>query len=372
MISNLDRSTYEPFLVCPDGDLAHEAERYNAQVFRVRFLDYQSNRTAILGMSLPNPFLTLWHTVRAAVLARKIGSLVRQESVDIIHANSLLTRLPTYLAGKITGIAVVWHVRDILSSKYWLAVYDFLARHGVSRLITVSNACCVQFSNLSNVSTVYDGVDSEAFRWDPKTASRVRGIFGWDDQNTVFGIFGRISSTKGHDHFVRAAIMVHERYPLTRWLVVGEAWSSEEQLFLAELHRQATQARLDVIFTGFRRDVSDLMTACDALVVPSIIQDSFPNTVLEGMACSRAVVAFPVGGIPEAIEDGHTGLLVKSMDSKGLAEAEISLIEDPALRERLGREARKRVVAYFNVQNTQAGIQRVYHEIMDSKGQLSR
>ncbi len=368
LISNLDRSLYEPFLVCPDGELANEARGSGVKVFQLEFSDYQSNRTVVFRFAFANPLLALWHGIKTLILACKIGRLATRESIDVIHANSLLTRLPTYLAGRITGISVVWHVRDILSSKYWLSVYDFLAAHGVARLITVSNACRVQFSNLSNVITVYDGIDPEAFKWDGQIALRVRRAFGWDERHTVFGIFGRISSTKGHDHFVKAAIIVHARHPLSRWMVVGEAWSPEEKSFLAELKREVCRAGLDsdLVFTGFRKDVSDLMAACDVVVVPSVIQDSFPNTVLEGMACSRAILAFPVGGIPEAIEDGITGLLVKNMDAEGLAEAEMSLIEDPVLRERLGREARKRVVTLFNFQETQAGIQRVYQDILST------
>lgn len=374
LMRSLDRSRYEPFLVCPDGELVIEAHRRDVPVFHLSFLDYQSNRSTIAGITIPNPFLALWNMVKVTVMGWKIGEIARRESIDIIHANSLLTRLPACIAGKIAGVAVVWHVRDILSSKYWLAVYDFMSARLVARLITVSNACHIQFSNLSNVITVYDGIDSEAFKWDEQAALKVRKSFGWDEQHTVFGIFGRISKTKGHDHFVRAAIIVHERYRMTRWLVVGEAWNPEEQRFLSDLRIQASEAGLeqDLIFTGFRSDVNEVMSACDVVVVPSVIQDSFPNTVLEGMACSRAILAFPVGGIPEAIDDGITGLLVKRMDGEGLAEAEMLLVDDPMLRQRLGREARKRVVACFNMQQTQEGIERVYQEIIDASRHQER
>ena len=366
MIKNLDRSRYAPFLVCPEGDLAQEARRRDVPVFPLRFTDYQRNRSRVGKFSCPNPFLALWHVLEAAALACRISTLARKESVHIIHANSLLARVPTYLAGRITGAPVVWHVRDILSARLWLAVYDFMARHGVARLITVSNACRVQFSRLSNVATVYDGIDSEAFKWDADAASRVRATFGWDERHTVFGIFGRISSTKGHDHFVEAAVAVHARYPQTQWLVVGEAWSQEEKRFLSRLRRRVSEAGLErsIVFTGFRTDVSALMSACDVVVVPSIIQDSFPNTVLEAMACSRAIVAYAVGGIPEAIEDGISGMLVRQMDANGLAEAETLLIENPALREKLGRNARDRVVTYFGVEKAQKGIERIYEEVL--------
>ncbi|MGC9029206.1 MAG: glycosyltransferase family 4 protein [Desulfomonilaceae bacterium] len=366
MIKNLDRTRYKAFLACPEGDLAQEARRQDVPVFPLRFTDYQRNRSRVGKLSCPNPFLAQWHAVQAAVLGRRIAALARRESVHLIHANSLLARVPTYLGGRIAGVPVVWHVRDILSSRLWLFVYDFLAVHGVARLITVSNACQVQFSCLSNVATVYDGIDCEAFKWDADARSRVRAELGWDEGHTIFGIFGRISSTKGHDHFVEAAVAVHAKHPQTRWLVVGEAWSQEEQHFLSRLRRRASEAGLDrsIIFTGFRTDVSALMSACDVVVIPSIIQDSFPNTVLEGMACSRAIVAYAVGGIPEAIEDGISGLLVRPMDPKGLAEAETLLIENPALREKLGRNARDRVVTHFGVEQAQEGIERIYDEIL--------
>ncbi|MEI8183745.1 MAG: glycosyltransferase family 4 protein [Desulfomonile sp.] len=371
MLDDIDRERFEPFLACPDGDLAREAEFRDTPVFRVEFLDYQRNRSKLIGRSVPNPFLALTHATGATLIGRRLSRIARQFKVNVIHANTLLARVPAYLTGKFSGVPVIWHIRDILSSRVWLTIYDRLARGGISGIISVSNACRWQFRDQTKISTIYDGISSQVFCRRPEEADAVRHSFGWDDKSVVFGIFGRITTWKGHEQFVEAAVAVNRRYSSTHWLVVGEAWSDEDQEFEAALRSRALQGGLadHLIFTGFRNDVSSLMSACDVVVVPSIKPDPFPNTVLEGMACSRAVVAFPVGGIPEAIEDGISGRLVTQMDAGGLASAMMPLIEHRILRETLGAHARKRVVEKFSPEKTQRRIEQVYDTILGSENQ---
>ena len=368
ILDDIDRDRFEPLLVCPDGDLAREAEFRGTPVIRMEFPDYQSNRSNLVGRSFPNPFIALIHSTRVTLMGKRLSRIARQSRVDLIHANTLLARIPAYLGGKLSGVPVIWHIRDILSSRIWLWIYDQLANRNLAGIISVSNACRGQFSDQSRISTVYDGISSQVFCRRPQEADAVRHSYGWDDKSVVFGIFGRITPWKGHEQFVEAAVNVNRRYPSTRWLVVGEAWSHEDQEFEATLRSRALQGGLadHLIFTGFRNDVSSLMSACDVVVVPSIKPDPFPNTVLEGMACSRAVVAFPVGGIPEALEDGISGKLVKEMDASGLASAMMQLIENPTLRDVLGANARKRVIEKFNPEKTQREIERVYDTILGS------
>ncbi|MCX5860772.1 MAG: glycosyltransferase, partial [Deltaproteobacteria bacterium] len=227
-------------------------------VFRVEFLDYQRNRSKLIGRSVPNPFLALTHATGATLIGRRLSRIARQSRVDLIHANTLLARIPAYLGGKLSGVPVIWHIRDILSSRIWLWIYDQLANRSLAGIISVSNACRGQFSDQSRISTVYDGISSQVFCRSPQEADAVRHSFGWDDKSLVFGIFGRITPWKGHEQFVEAAVAVNRRHSSTHWLVVGEAWSDEDQEFEAALRSRALQGGLadHLIFTGFRNDVS--------------------------------------------------------------------------------------------------------------------
>lgn len=366
ILEDIDRKRFEPMLICPDGDLANEAESRETTVFRAPFIDYQSNRSTINGRSVPNPAAALGHACWLGLTGRRISKLVRQSGVDLIHANTLLARIPAYLGGVFSGTPVIWHVRDILSSRLWLSIYDGIARRGIAGIISVSNACRSQFSDQSRIWTIYDGIPSDVFRRDAERSSVLRTSFGWDTRDAVFGIFGRITAWKGHEQFVEAAINVSRSYSGTRWLIVGEAWGPEDREFETKLKDVASKGGLGekLIFTGFRNDVSDLMSACDVVVVPSILPDPFPNTVLEAMACSRAVVAFRVGGIPEAIEDGVSGMLVDEKTASALASAMAELIENHSLRLEIGLNARDRVVKNFSPDKTQRSIENVYEVIL--------
>jgi glycosyltransferase involved in cell wall biosynthesis len=369
ILVSIDRDRFEPLLICPDGDLANEAEATGTTVFRMPFIDYQSNRSTLRGRSVANPAVALGHAFWLGRAGMRIGKIAGQSGASLIHANTLLARIPAYVAGLFSSTPVIWHIRDILSSRLWLSIYDGVARRGIAGIISVSNACRFQFTDQSRIWTVYDGIPSDSFRRDTEQAEALRASFGWDPKDVVFGIFGRITPWKGHEQFVEAAININTRYPSTRWLVVGEAWSDEEKQFENRLRDMASKSGLSerLIFTGFRKDVSDLMSACDVIVVPSILPDPFPNTVLEGMLCSRVVVAFNTGGIPEAIEDGVSGILVKESTAASLASAMGKLIGGAPLRHEIGLNARNRVVENFSPEKTQRSIENVYDLVLKTK-----
>ena len=366
ILENIDRERFEPILVCPDGDLASEAEARGTKVVRLKFVDYQSNRSLILGRSVPNPLVALAHALWLLSSGWRIGRIVRKSGVDLIHANTLLSRIPAYLGGIFSHTPVIWHIRDILNSGPWLALYDIVAKRGVAGIISVSNACRSQFSDQSNIWTAYDGIPTDVFYSQPERAAILRTSFGWSQQDVVFGIFGRITPWKGHERFVEAAIKVNRRFSQTRWLIVGEAWSDEEKKFEAKLKDMSVKAGLGstLVFTGFRNDISSLMSTCDVVVVPSILPDPFPNTVLEGMSCARAVVAFAVGGIPEAMEDGVTGRLVREKTASSLALAMEEMITNSNFRQEIGLNARKSVTEKFNAKENQRSIEYVYEIIL--------
>ena len=111
--------------------------------------------------------------------------------------------------------------------------------------------------------------------------------------------------------------------------------------------REGLAAKADILLTGYRRDAGALTVGADICAMPSLWQDALPLAVMQPMALGRPVVASAVGGIPEMIVDGETGLLVPPNDEAALAAALASLLADPARRERFGREGRARVARLF-------------------------
>ena len=115
-----------------------------------------------------------------------------------------------------------------------------------------------------------------------------------------------------------------------------------------------------VHFLGFRSDVADVLRAADLVVLPSL-DEGLPLAVLEAMACAKPVVATPVGGVPEAVIDEVTGLLVPPNEPQRLASAVLRILNDRHLAQRMGNAARARVQAQFSVPRLVTAVEALLH-----------
>ena len=149
--------------------------------------------------------------------------------------------------------------------------------------------------------------------------------------------------------------------PLVRCLIVGRddsAYGTEIKNLAGRLHLAERTH-----FAGFQADVRPYLAAMNLLVLPSRAE-ALGLALLEAMAMEKPVIASRVGGIPEVVEHGVTGLLVDPNDPDALAAALISLIEDPGRRDLMGEAGRQRVVAQFCLERTVAAMEQLYEEIL--------
>jgi glycosyltransferase involved in cell wall biosynthesis len=148
----------------------------------------------------------------------------------------------------------------------------------------------------------------------------------------------RAAREKGIAHLLRAFDRLDVCLPVRPVLVyVGDG----PQLPELRAIRESLESKDDVVLTGYRRDVATLLEGAALCVVPSVWHDAFPTSVLEALLRARPVVATRVGGIPEMVVDGVTGLLVEPGDEAGLAAAMRSLLLDPSRAEQLGQAGRQ-------------------------------
>jgi glycosyltransferase involved in cell wall biosynthesis len=155
--------------------------------------------------------------------------------------------------------------------------------------------------------------------------------------------FGRLASEKGMNVLIEAAAQA----PDIKTLIAGEG---PERVQL-EAQRAALGAD-NVEFLGYvdREDLFALVQESMFVVVPSVCYENFPYNVLESFALGKAVIGSKIGGIPEIVDEGKTGLLVPPRDPAALAGAMRRLAGDPALAETLGRNARKRIESDFGAE----------------------
>jgi glycosyltransferase involved in cell wall biosynthesis len=161
--------------------------------------------------------------------------------------------------------------------------------------------------------------------------------------------------------------MIKARVPTVRFLIVGET-SPMDRGYLGELQRYAERCGVApyVTFTGLRTDVPAVLASLTVSVMPSL-NEALSNVVLESMASGAPTVATEVGGTPEAIVDGVTGLLVPPAQSTAIADAVMHLLMDPPLAQQLGRAGRARIADHFSVRRMVHSTEDLYTELLERK-----
>jgi glycosyltransferase involved in cell wall biosynthesis len=230
----------------------------------------------------------------------------------------------------------------------------------MDRVIAVSQAIVHKIADERGpdvpVSLIYNGVDLE--RYDhQEPCCTLREEYGMPSGARLVGVVARLEPEKGHATLLEAWPAVLRACPDAYLLVVGEGSRCDE------LRAQASDLGIAdrVVFTGRREDVPAITAALDVAVLPSY-REAQGLSVLEAMALSRPVVASDVGGIPEMIEDGVTGLLVPPRDPSALAAAIVRLLDDHPLADMVGRAGHDLVHRRFCLEQMIAGIEQIYDE----------
>jgi glycosyltransferase involved in cell wall biosynthesis len=230
----------------------------------------------------------------------------------------------------------------------------------IDRLIAVSGSIEKKIHDEGRdvvpVELIYNGVDLQ--RYDhQEPCCTLRDEYGMEPGSQIVGVIARLEPEKGHPTLLDAWPLVLRSVPDAYLLVIGEGSRR------AELEAQARSLRIAhrVVFTGRRDDVPAVTAALDVAVLPSY-REAQGLSVLEAMALSRPVVASNVGGIPEMIEDGRTGLLVPPHDADALAAAIVRLLTDHPYADTLGRAGHDLVHDRFCIELMVGAIERIYDE----------
>jgi glycosyltransferase involved in cell wall biosynthesis len=193
----------------------------------------------------------------------------------------------------------------------------------------------------------------------------VRREFGLAPATPLVTVVSRLVDLKGLDSFLAAAARLALRYPSARFLIAGEP-AHDDSGYGVSLARLAARLGIGdrVIFAGLRADVPALLAASTVAVMPSL-NEALSNVLLESMAAGVPTVATRVGGTPEAVVDGVTGLLVPPGDAPALAAAVGRVLESPTLAHRLGRAAREVVEQRFTLRRMVDDTERLYTSLLE-------
>lgn len=266
----------------------------------------------------------------------RLARLMRRNRVDVIHTHLSTASLLGAFAAKLARRRSVAHVHGLNTATCFrysdliIAVSEKVKEHLVAQGIKENK-----------VRVVHNGVD--LVRFQPTDAREAKVKLGYDPDEPLLGVFGRLSSEKGQRVAVEAMFLIVKEHPEARLVVVGEGKDRED----LETTAQALGIRDNVQFTGFMQDVRELMSACDVVIVPSARGEGFGLVAVEAMALRRPVVASAQGGLTEIIVPGETGLLVPPNDPQALADAVCKTLADPEIAQSMGAKGRARVEAHF-------------------------
>ena len=370
LVRHIDRSRIEPIvLLGEEGPLADKLrECAEVHILPMSGAVRKASKDGLGAGSL----LRLGAVLSTLGYINRLRRFLGSRQIDILHANSLKSDLVSGVAGKLSRIPVLWHVRDRISDDYLpgavVRLFRRAARHLPVAILTNSRATAATLEGAAGTSkrlfVVHDGTDVDAFRQE----TAIPGSSG----EVNIGLIGRISPWKGQEVFLRAAHQLRPKYPHARFKLIGAALFDERE-YEAGLHRLVDELQLNDIveFKGFCSDVPSEIAQLDVLVHASTKAEPFGQVIIEGMAAARAVVATAGGGVLEIVEDGVTGLLVPMGDGEAMAEAIALLLSSEDMRQQLGAAAQRHVAEHFSIQKTAAEVAEVYAMLLPAFNLIS-
>jgi glycosyltransferase involved in cell wall biosynthesis len=280
----------------------------------------------------------------------RLRRVLRSERVDVLHTHvhfslNVLGRV----AGRLAGAKVIAHMhvdnvfRPRRIARLSQELLDNTTARLCARIVAVSQATAAALVDQGypsgRVLVVRNGIDPSP----PADPARPTGV---PDGAPLLLEVARLAPVKGQRELIEALTRLARTDAVAVLagsdLETGGAYALELEALAAE---RGVRGR--VLLAGYRADVGALLAAADVFVLPSWVE-GLPLTVLEAMAAGKPVVATSVGGTPEAVVDGETGLLVPPGDVAALAERLDAVLGDPDLARRLGEAGRRRVEQRFS------------------------
>lgn len=364
-----------------EGQVVNLVERLDPARFDVRFACFERAGQLLPSLERRRVPVTEYRIARlygARTLRTqwRLAGEIRRHEVQIVHSYNLYGNVFTIPAARLArapvAIASIRSLGDMFTPLQW-RVQRQVCRFADCVLVNsdaIRRALIAEGYAADRIAVIRNGLDLDRLTCTPGGGERFRRQAGLPDDAPLVAVLARISPIKGLEYFLEAVVPLARRFPAARFAVVGAGYMLPDgrggtRDYQAELQRMATRLGLDgrLVFTGIREDVADVLSQVTVSVLPSL-SEGLPNAVLESMAAGVPVVASRVGGIPEAVDDGRTGLLVPARDSAALATAIGTLLENRALARRFGDAGRQRVLRDFRLERVVLETEALYGELL--------
>ncbi len=349
LLDRLDKK-FRPILLCPsEGPLVDNARAANIEdiIIPMNYLTMKSS---------PLKYLKTVH---------EVIKVIKQNSIDLVYVNDLFANQFSLPAAKLSHVPILCHVQVPVTPKDIMTNFINFSDIIVCVSKSISNVFPLRFREKGKLKVIYAGVDIE--RFNVKAGSFFRDTLGLGNKDFVVAVVGSIEPRKGQDYLIRAVPDILKQMKNVKFIMSGETIERNTS-YAMKLFRMVEDLELkkNIFFTGFIKDIPTLMDSIDLLVLPSL-EEAFGRVLIEAMAAMKPIVATNVDGIPEAVIDKQTGILVPPKDSKALSNAIIYVLKNPVIAKKMGEEGRKRVERFFNIEETSKKINDILLGLLSKK-----
>jgi len=353
LVEHLSRERFAPVCICLESPLG---THYEAQV---------------QASGAPLYFLGKGAGASGSVL-RQLSALFRQYRPAVVHTHIIGLNYAYPLMLRYRTPARVHTVHSFAQREVgvrvgaWVRQLAFRYRIGGVVPVAVADevrASIQQLYGYPDPPLIPNGIPTDEYAPDPDRRTQWRQAHGIEPHATVLTHIGRFAPPKNHKLLIEAFAQVRSNAPLYLLLVGG---GELENAVREQVVGLGLQSR--VRFLGVRTDVADILRASDVFVLSSRVEGN-PLSVMEAMAAGLPVVSTAVGGVPELVRNGETGLLVPSEDAGALTRALQVLVDDPMRRQAMGEAARQHAVAHFDIRHTVRGYERLYEALLHKNRQ---
>lgn len=348
LIKNLDRSLYSPVVICPDsGEFSARAEQLGVPVY----ICY-----------LPPPRRAISYPFRRLAAAH-LTRIASKHRADLVHTSDLWLNYYAWRVGQSLGIPAVSHDRNPLKPEH---IHKYLF-HRLDKTIAISARMkdCLLSGGMppEKVEVIYDGVDLSEFSPVVSEEDVLRRDYHVHEH--LVGLVGRIEPFKRQKEFAQVISEVLKVRQDVSFLIIGDPVKKRSD-YLREVQQviQEHDVAENVVFTGYRWDVPEVLKSLDILVTLS-----GGSIMMEAMACARPVIMASRANPADLriVQHGKTGLVTPYDDIQSISKSILRLLEDSEMRHRMGKAGRKRVEELFSMRKTTELTVAVYEELLRQK-----
>ena len=279
-----------------------------------------------------------WRSIQLTV------EVARLHQTDILHAHMPKAHILAGLAGCLLRKPVAATIHGMNVSSHELGANRAVGSHLITNCQEAYTQSLAMGVPAERVSLVRNGVDTAVFT-PGRNGDELRKAINVPPGTPLIGFVGRLDHEKGPDLFLRAAEYVHHLRPDVHFVLIGNG-SMREQLGVMCANMRLEQ---QVHFAGWRTNTAEIYAALDLLVHTSR-SDGTSLVLLEAMSCGCPTIGLAVGGVPEIIENGSTGLLAGAGDWEGIGIRIIQLLKEPELMQSMGAAAHIRIKQQFDLE----------------------